>query len=343
MANEFKHITKGTSLTQAEFEHIDLHACNSQATGDLIYASSATQLSRLGITNNRILISSGGVPTWSATLPAVTLGGSLNANGSSITGFNGFYSFDSQYSFLQRTGAKGFTWRTANLADNAGVERLNLSGGIAIAVATWGNVTHTGIKLSGGIDVNGTTFTNTGGAWTIPAVTLGGNMTVTGYGFVGPVISTNSYMGVTEMAAPGAGAANTARIYAVVGGDTLTDLAAVFQDGTVDIFAQETTPLDSPIFTEADGTEIKMVQLKPHPGIIQFVVKYPNGKTHVLKEIQYHNEDKIKANMGAKASLPLDWEVETTAEMEARLAKLEQDRLDAVEAAKVLPQAEDKK
>ena len=88
-----------------------------------------------------------------------------------------------------------------------------------------------------------------------------------------------------------------------------------------------------------------MVQLKPHPGIIQFAVKYPNGKTHVLKEIQYHNEDKILANKGAKNKLPKDWEVETTVEMEARLAKFEQDRLDAIEAAKnvVLPQAEEKK
>ena len=42
-----------------------------------------------------------------------------------------------------------------------------------------------------------------------------------------------------EMTAPGAGAANHVRIYAVVDGGSLTDLAAVFQDGTVDIFAQE--------------------------------------------------------------------------------------------------------
>ncbi len=44
---------------------------------------------------------------------------------------------------------------------------------------------------------------------------------------------------LTERTAPGAGAANTVRIYAVVDGGSLTDLAAVFQDGTVDLFAQE--------------------------------------------------------------------------------------------------------
>lgn len=47
------------------------------------------------------------------------------------------------------------------------------------------------------------------------------------------------FVNLTERTAPGAGAANTVRIYAVVDGGSLTDLAAVFQDGTVDIFAQE--------------------------------------------------------------------------------------------------------
>jgi hypothetical protein len=46
MANEFRHKDQGTSLTQAEFENIDAHLMNSQATGDTIVASSATQLIR---------------------------------------------------------------------------------------------------------------------------------------------------------------------------------------------------------------------------------------------------------------------------------------------------------
>jgi len=128
-----------------------------------------------------------------------------------------------------------------------------------------------------------------------------------------------SYASFTEMTAPGAGAANTARIYAVVGGDTFTDLAAVFQDGTVAIFAQETTPLDSPLFTEPSGTEVKYVMKKPHPGLIQFIAKYPDGRIHVLQEIQYHDADKIAANKGASAPLPQGWFVETAKERELRL------------------------
>jgi len=49
----------------------------------------------------------------------------------------------------------------------------------------------------------------------------------------------DGYLELTEIAAPGAPAGDKVRVYAVVGGGSLTDLAAVFQDGTVDIFAQE--------------------------------------------------------------------------------------------------------
>ena len=112
MANELVHGTVGTVITQGEFEAVGLHVCNSQATGDLIYASSATQLSRLAIgAADTILTCNGTLPSWSATpilntavakgvwtasgtwtLPAITLGGDISAatysigNLDSITG-----------------------------------------------------------------------------------------------------------------------------------------------------------------------------------------------------------------------------------------------------------------
>ncbi len=70
--------------------------------------------------------------------------------------------------------AGAFIVKTPDLTTTADVTRLTITGNLATAVATWSDVTHTGIKLSGGIDVNGTTWTNTGSTWTIPAVTLGG-------------------------------------------------------------------------------------------------------------------------------------------------------------------------
>lgn len=68
MANEFKHKTVGTELTQTEWEAIGAHVLNSQATDDLIVAVSATQLSRLAVAASRIIgkKSSGGVGALTA-------------------------------------------------------------------------------------------------------------------------------------------------------------------------------------------------------------------------------------------------------------------------------------
>ena len=75
MANEFVHGTVGTELTQAEWEGVGTHVLNSQATGDIIYASSATQLSRLAVgSNTEVLTLSGGVPTWAAAGAAAGAG-----------------------------------------------------------------------------------------------------------------------------------------------------------------------------------------------------------------------------------------------------------------------------
>ena len=74
MANELKHGSVGTELTQAEWEGVGTHVFDSQATGDIPYASSASQLSRLAIsaTATHFLGITGGVPAWKA----VTVAGS---------------------------------------------------------------------------------------------------------------------------------------------------------------------------------------------------------------------------------------------------------------------------
>ena len=75
MANEFKHASVGTELTQAEYEGTASHVLDSQAAGDIIYASSTSQLSRLGIgTAGKVLqVNSGAsAPEWTAALTGVT-------------------------------------------------------------------------------------------------------------------------------------------------------------------------------------------------------------------------------------------------------------------------------
>jgi len=104
-------------------------------------------------------------------------------------------------------------------------------------------------------------------------------------------ITTTSYMEFTEMSAPGAGAANKARIYALEGGgDALTDLCAVFQDGTVDVFAQESTPDDSPIFRYDDGTEFKSVLRKIGRDKVQFVAQFDDGTEFVMREKRWSRD-----------------------------------------------------
>ncbi|KKN15539.1 hypothetical protein LCGC14_0984840, partial [marine sediment metagenome] len=148
------------------------------------------------------------------------------------------------------------------------------------------NSTHTGIVLSGALDVAG------------------------------------QYVTFLERAAPGAGAANEARMYAIVDGGSLTDMAVVFQDGTVDIFAQEVTPVDSPIFRYPSNTEGQLRMRKPHPGSQIFEMVFPDGSAFVLKELEHHDYDKIAADQGSEGPLPIGWVVETAAE---RVVRAEQE------------------
>jgi len=75
MANELTHKTVGTQLTQAEYEAVGGHVLDSQAAGDIIYASSTSQLSRLGIgTAGQILHTNSGAsaPEWTAAITGAT-------------------------------------------------------------------------------------------------------------------------------------------------------------------------------------------------------------------------------------------------------------------------------
>jgi len=68
MANEFKHVSVGTELTQTEYESIGGHVFDSQARGDIPYASSTTQLSRLAVGGaGAVLTSDGTDPVWDIT------------------------------------------------------------------------------------------------------------------------------------------------------------------------------------------------------------------------------------------------------------------------------------
>jgi hypothetical protein len=65
MTNELKHGSVGSELTQTKWEAIGAHVFESQSTGDILYASSATQLSRLAIgSSGNVLATKSGIPAW---------------------------------------------------------------------------------------------------------------------------------------------------------------------------------------------------------------------------------------------------------------------------------------
>lgn len=134
------------------------------------------------------------------------------------------------------------------------------------------------------------------------------------------LIIENSELEIDEVDAPGAGAADTVRIYAIEGGGALTDLAAVFQDGTVDIFAQETTEPTDAVVAAPDETVGTLVVVRPHPGTVQLVARIPGFGDWVISEKEFHAEEKIGWVQGAEKPLPVDWYVESTVDQAARLA-----------------------
>lgn len=89
MANEFLHTLVGAVLTQAEFELADggSHSFNAQATGDIMYASSATVLRRLGIgTTGHLLSVVAGIPAWTNSIAADTVFAGTTDTTSGATG-----------------------------------------------------------------------------------------------------------------------------------------------------------------------------------------------------------------------------------------------------------------
>ena len=82
MANELTHKDPGSELTQAEYIASDGtgHVFESQATGDILYASSATVLSRLAkATDGNILELASNLPAWTAS-PTIGSTNWANAN-----------------------------------------------------------------------------------------------------------------------------------------------------------------------------------------------------------------------------------------------------------------------
>ena len=106
-----------------------------------------TNLNRLSRTGTGYIEMRGGT--------AGTDGGILLAGSSSAGKRALFYVYNNSGGIA--SGIRIFTGDAATTAD---VERLRITGAADIAIATWANVTHTGIVLSGGLNASGNAITN---------------------------------------------------------------------------------------------------------------------------------------------------------------------------------------
>ena len=155
MANEFKHKDPGSELTQAEFIATDGHAFDSQATGDILYASSSTVLSRLEkATDGNVLELASGLPAWTAspTIGSTNWGNANHAHAASNSG-----------------GTIAITATTGTLAvGNGGTGATTLNNLITLTTHTTGNYVATVANATNG----GTTIANSGSEGAAVTITV---------------------------------------------------------------------------------------------------------------------------------------------------------------------------
>ena len=186
MANEFKHVSVGTEITQAEYEGTAGHVFNSQATGDIMYASSSSQLTRLGIgSTNAVLTVSGGIPAWDTTwTPA----------GDLLPSADDTYDIGSASAAWQDLFLEGDITLTdaGTIATSAGALTIT-----SAAAATWGvSSGDLTVDVAGDIvldadgdditfkagsgDTTGLSFTNSSGSWVLKTGTSDADFTIAG-------------------------------------------------------------------------------------------------------------------------------------------------------------------
>jgi hypothetical protein len=175
MANEFKHLSIGGELTQAEYEAVGGHVLESQAVGDLIYATSTSQLSRLGIgATNTVLVTIGGVPSWATTLAGLTL------TAPTINGVVGGTQTSATITALTISSMAG-NWTNAGrtVADMGIATTIDINGGTIDGVVIGGAATAaiTGTAVTGTSIVGGTIAGTTGSFSTSLALATGATVT----------------------------------------------------------------------------------------------------------------------------------------------------------------------
>ena len=203
MANELRHADVGTALSKSEWEATGGHIFNSQAAGDIMYASSTSQLTRLGIGSaGQILqVNSGATaPEWTSSPTIVTAILPDSADGATIGSataeWSDLYMADGAVIYLgadqdvtiTHVADDGILINSDNyitFRDSALKIYSSTDGQLDIDADSEVEITATTVDLNGNLDVSGT---YTGGG----LMTTGGNIVIPNAGNIGSASDTDS-------------------------------------------------------------------------------------------------------------------------------------------------------
>jgi hypothetical protein len=264
MANEFKHKDPCSTLTQAEYIAAcgDGHIFACQATGDIVYASSATVLSKLakGAANTVLAMGGSCIPAWTAS-PSVT---DLTIGGGCITLTGAATDID-----LIDNNASALSFDASGKTGIIDIVTTNCSEGVTMS----GTLGVTGVlTATGGIELghaSDTTIARSGSG----AITVEGNQVYLAGGTDVPV--TDGGTGASSLTDGGVLlGSGTSAVTAMA---VLADSEMIVGDGTTDPVAESGATLrtsigvgtgDSPQFTGIELSHATANTLTASSGVL---------------------------------------------------------------------------
>lgn len=265
MANELKHASQGTELTQSEFEGVGLHVFNSQATGDIVYASSSTQLTRLakGADNTVLQMGGSNIPEWvsdialnsaSANEPLITI---TNTHADATGGFLKFVKDPASGQGADNDVMGTITWHGTDASNNAVEELARMeayvveadhgteAGGIKFYVAENDAQMTSGLEILGVKDQDGEIDVNIGaGAASTTTIkgtlTMGTTATLTNAGLLS-VTDQSNIAGVGTITSGTWNATDIGVQHGGTGVSTLTANGVLIGNGTSNVTAVDMT------------------------------------------------------------------------------------------------------
>ena len=277
MANELKHGTVGTELTQGEFEGVGLHVFDSQATGDIVYASSSTQLSRLakGADNTVLQMGSSNIPEWvsdiainssSANEPLLTI---TNTHADATGGFLKFVKDPASGQGADNDVMGTISWHGTDASNNAVEELARIeayiveadhgteAGGIKMYVGENDATMTSGFEILGVKDADGEIDVNIGaGAASTTTIkgtlTMGTTAALTNAGLV----AVANQSGITGVGTITSGTWNGTDIGVQHGGtgvSTLTANGVLIGNGTSNVTAVDMTTKGKILIGDGSG------------------------------------------------------------------------------------------